>query len=262
MDLIAIIAIIVFISKIMNKAGVASSKVERYGAPENIWDQLAGQVKAGKTQARQYMSNQKTTASNQNEQWKKFVNENVEKARRHVSEKLREVEDILEVEDKPTGTYKMPKRSERTTPAYEQITLQQVASEQRTRQNEAYKQSVQHRQQENKSAMQQVHAGRTEARNTSILERAVKNTDEDKVDITLETLEREHNHSERVSTAEHHHPEDVISESTLGTIEDLMVKGYEGNLCFERDFVGEAMDMLGRFTVPTEVPDFSKGDVA
>lgn len=28
-----------------------------------------------------------------------------------------------------------------------------------------------------------------------------------------------------------------------------MVKGYEGNLCFERDFVGEAMDMVSRFSL-------------
>ena len=75
-------------------------------------------------------------------------------------------------------------------------------------------------------------------------------------------MEREHNHSERVTPAVHDHPEDVMSENLLGTVEDLMVKGYEGHLCFERDFVGEAMDMINRFTVPTEIPDFSKNDVA
>ena len=171
-------------------------------------------------------------------------------------------EHTIEVEDKPAGTYQMPKQNVRTTPAYEQITLQQVAREQRTRQNEAYQQSVMHRQQENRNAMQQVHASRMEAKTTSILERAVKNVDEDKVDITLESMEREHNHSERVSAAEHHHPEDVIPENMLGTIEDLMIKGYDGNLCFERDFVGEAMDMISRFSVPSDVPDFSEHDVA
>lgn len=123
--------------------------------------------------------------------------------------------------------------------------------------NDHFKQAEKHRQQENREAMQQVHAARVEARNTTILQRAKANADEDKVDITLETMEAEHNHSERVSAAVHHHPEDVIPENMLGTIEDLMIKGYDGNLCFERDFVGEGLDMISRFTVPSDVPDFS-----
>lgn len=101
---------------------------------------------------------------------------------------------------------------------------------------------------EKKSAMQQVQASRMEARNTSILQRAKANTDEDKVDVTLETMETEHNHSERVSAAVHHHPEDIIPDNLLGTVEDLMVKGFDGNLCFERDFVGEGLDMISRFS--------------
>ena len=215
MELLSIIVIIAIISKVFNKAGEAASKVERYGQTQNVWDQVAGQVKSGQAQ---------------NEQWRKAARENIEKARKR---------------------------------AYEQITLQQqAAKEQRTRQNGAYQQSVNYRQQENRNAMQQVHAGRMEARNTSILERAVKNAEEDKIDITLETMEREHNHSERVSPAEHHHSEDVMMESMLGTIEDLMIKGYDGNLCFERDFVGEAMDMISCFSVPSDIPDFSKNDVA
>ena len=76
----------------------------------------------------------------------------------------------------------------------------------------------------------------------------VRYADEDKVDVTLETVEAEHNHSERVSAAVHHHPEDVIPDNMLGTIEDLMIKGYDGNLCFERDFVGEGLDMISRFS--------------
>lgn len=42
---------------------------------------------------------------------------------------------------------------------------------------------------------------------------------------------------------------EVEDESLLGSVEDLMVKGYDGNLNFERDFVGEAMDMINRFTL-------------
>ena len=139
----------------------------------------------------------------------------------------------------------MPKQNVRTTPAYEQITLQQAS-----------------REQEYKSAMQQIYAARMEAKNTSILERASKNASANLKDVTLTSMEAEHNHSERVSPAEHHHPEDVMTESMLGNIEDLMIKGYDGNLCFERDFVGEALDMISRFTVPSDVPDFSRNDVA
>lgn len=259
MDLISIIVIIVIISKIMKKAGAASDKVQRFGEPENVWDQMASSNK-------QYDSAQrKSYSSKQSEQWQKMARENIEKARRRAEEKLREVDALGEMYGKKLNnkkadyenTYQMPKQNVRTTPAYEQITLQQAQKELRTRQNEAYKQSMQHRQQENKSAAQQIHAGRVEAKNTSILERAVKNADEDKIDVTLTTMEAEHNHSERVSPAEHYHPEDVIPENMLGNIEDLMIKGYDGNLCFERDFIGEAMDMISRFTVPSDIPDFS-----
>jgi hypothetical protein len=85
------------------------------------------------------------------------------------------------------------------------------------------------------------------------------------IDITLEELETEHEHSEHVSPAGGRHesvsetkkahtaPETVGSfideEDILGSVEDLMVKGYDGNLSFERDFVGEAMDMISSFTL-------------
>lgn len=223
MDLISIIIIIAIIKKVFGKVQEEKDRIKKNTTPQNMWDQVASQVKAGQQQSR--------SSSSQNEEWKKAARENIEKAKRRAAEKLREVEEILEIEDKPTGTYQMPKQNVRTTPAYEQITLQQMQS-------------------------------RVDTRNTSILERAVKNADEDKVDVTLETMEREHNHSERISAAEHHHPEDVIPESMLGNIEDLMIKGYDGDLCFERDFVGEAMDMISRFTVPSDIPDYSEHDVA
>lgn len=115
---------------------------------------------------------------------------------------------------------------------------------------------------EDMSAAERIRTRRMEERNTTILQRAKGNAAEQKEDVTLNTMEAEHQHSERVSAAVHHHPEDIIPENMLGTIEDLMVKGYDGNLCFERDFVGEAMDMISRFTVPSEVPDFSKKDAS
>lgn len=110
---------------------------------------------------------------------------------------------------------------------------------------------------EDMTAAERIRTRRMEERNTTILERAKGNAYENKEDVTLNTMEAEHQHSERVSAAVHHHPEDVIPENMLGSIEDLMVKGYDGNLCFERDFVGEAMDMISRFTVPSDVPDYS-----
>lgn len=193
MDLISIIAIIVIIVKIMNKAGEAANKVERYGQPENVWDQMTGQ------------NQRRTSASNQNTQWQQATRENIEKARKRAEQKYHELESEVVGELHKKNTYQMPKQNVRTTPAREQV------------------------------RMQQVHAGRMEA---------------------------EHNHSERVSPAEHHHPEDIIPENVLGTIEDLMVKGYDGNLCFERDFLGEALDMINCFTISMDIPEPTVDDAA
>jgi hypothetical protein len=110
---------------------------------------------------------------------------------------------------------------------------------------------------EDMSAAGQVNKRRMEERNTSILDRAKSNNLENAKDVTLDTLEVEHNHSERVAPALHHHPEEDLRESMLGSVEDLMAKGYDGTLCFERDFLGEAMDMIGRFTAPSEIKELS-----
>ena len=94
---------------------------------------------------------------------------------------------------------------------------------------------------------------------SNIVERAKQNAKAYVPDVTLETLEAEHQHSERVAPAVHVDIEHDIDlgESMLGSVEDLMVKGYDGNLCFDRDFVGEGLDMIGRFTPPTEIPDYT-----
>lgn len=168
MDLITIIIIIAVISKLVKKAKATEDKAQPN--KPNSWEQVNQQIKFGQ---------------NQNEQWQKVARENIEKAKRRATEKLREVEKVIEVEDKP--------------------------------------------------------------QNTTILQRAKVNSD--KVDVTLQTMEAEHHHSERVTPAKHHNPEDVIPENVLGTVEDLMVKGYDGKLCFERDFVGEGNDMISRFTL-------------
>lgn len=154
----------------------------------------------------------RTQVNQQNAQWQKAAQENIAKARQRAVEKLREFERDVVAEINST-----PSSKTETQPM-------------------------------NRSAMQQVQESRSEARNTSILQRAKANTEENRVDVTLETMEAEHNHSERVSAAVHHHPEDIMSENMLGTVEDLMVKGFDGNLCFERDFVGEGLDMISRFS--------------
>lgn len=113
----------------------------------------------------------------------------------------------------------------------------------------------------NEEVKAQILARRAEQGKTTILQRAKSNAEEKKEDVTLQTMEAEHKHSERVSKAEHHHPEDIIPENMLGSLSDLMIKGYDGNLCFERDFVAEGLDMISHFTVPSEVPDFSKREL-
>lgn len=146
-----------------------------------------------------------------------------------------------------TNTYEMPKQSVRTTPAREQVNIQQ-------RQPAQAAKSVR---EENDVARMQVQKSRMEAQNTTILYRAKANAEEDKEDVTLRSLEESHGHSARVAPAVHNHPEDEIPENMLGKIEDLMAKGYEGNLCFERDFVGEAMDMVARFSLGGSVANES-----
>lgn len=113
-------------------------------------------------------------------------------------------------------------------------------------------------------AYRQQKAAAKSAQPTNIVDRAKQNANKYTEDTTLEQLEKEHKHSERESKAEaayvakereehrklHTEPiPPVEEESLLGSVQDLMVKGYDGNLSFERDFVGEAMDLLNSFTV-------------
>ena len=113
-------------------------------------------------------------------------------------------------------------------------------------------------------AYRQQKAAAKSAQPTNIVDRAKQNTNKYAEDTILEQLEKEHKHSERESKAEaayvakereehrklHTEPiPPVEEESLLGSVQDLMIKGYDGNLSFERDFVGEAMDLLNSFTV-------------
>lgn len=213
-----LIFLIVIIAFVCKKAGAAWDAANQVEVlNKNPWEDVTYQAPKQATR----MNSPRTQVNQQNAQWQKAAQENIARAKQRAAEKLREFEKDVVAEMHSTTT------------------------------------SQTNSQPMNRSAMQQVHASRVEARNTTILQRAMENAEEDKVDVTLESMEAEHNHSERVSAAVHHHPEDSIPETMLGKIEDLMIKGYDGNLCFERDFVGEGLDMISRFSVPNDVPDFS-----
>ncbi len=97
-----------------------------------------------------------------------------------------------------------------------------------------------------------------------IVERAKQNAKKYSADVTLNELEETHQHSEHVAAAqtaaeekgrlahEAYHlgdSEALDRENLLGSTEDLMVKGFDGNLSFQRDFLSEGMDMINRFVV-------------
>lgn len=202
-------------------------------------------------------SEEQTSGTKKNGTYQQMARENIEKVRQLAQASPRELYEQMHMSD--YSTKQMQQQTRQEIQAQIEKTKQRIME---SRKNEHFQQADMHRQQENREAMRQVHASRMEARNTTIMQRAKANAEEDKVDVTLQTMEAEHNHSERVSAAKHHHPEDVMPENMLGSIEDLMIKGYDGNLCFERDFLGEGMDMISRFTVPSDVPDFSKDEAS
>ena len=99
-----------------------------------------------------------------------------------------------------------------------------------------------------------------ENRNTTIVERAKSNTNKLREDETLKEIEQMHGHEEHHEEAAVAHSRNCqtlgekgteeVSESLLGSTEDLIVKGYSGNLQFDRDFLGEASDMLSAISYP------------
>ena len=103
-------------------------------------------------------------------------------------------------------------------------------------------------------------------KNNSIVDRAKLNNAKLAEDETLKEIEVLHGHKETHASekvqhdaacqALKHDDNAVLAEgSLLGSIDDLMAKGYSGDLSFDRDFIGEAMDMIASFTVPDTVPD-------
>ena len=98
-----------------------------------------------------------------------------------------------------------------------------------------------------------------------IMARARQNVTTYAQDTTMTELEQSHGHSARVSSTgvmeyqqaqREAHPHDAAHVAaeldaregmSMDMVEDLMVKGYDAKLSYERDFVAEAMDMINGF---------------
>ena len=104
---------------------------------------------------------------------------------------------------------------------------------------------------------------RPQQSNPDIVQRAVKNNARFADDTTQKELEAMHGHSEaqqrlaqehsRICQTLHNKAADgakIIEAETqrmFGSVEDLIAMGYSGNLEFERDFLGEGLDMINNF---------------
>ncbi len=90
-----------------------------------------------------------------------------------------------------------------------------------------------------------------------IVQRAVANNTRFEEDTTREAIEAMHGHSETEQKVAMEHSRKcqtlgrdgnnsikAESLSMFGSVEDLIVMGYSGNLEFERDFLGEGLDMI------------------
>lgn len=97
-----------------------------------------------------------------------------------------------------------------------------------------------------------------------IVKKAKGNNEKLMKDQTLLELEKAHGHSEKHQKTKVEHSavchtinkDDnaiIASESVLGSVEDLIVKGYSGDINFGRDFISEGLDMIAGFTVPDTV---------
>lgn len=112
---------------------------------------------------------------------------------------------------------------------------------------------------------QQQTTGRPRPTQEDIMSKARQNVAAYSSDVTMQELEESHGHSAKVSSTgtlefrqqqKEAHPHDAAHVSAeldasaaeiLGQVEELMVKGYEAKLPYERDFLGEGMDMISRF---------------
>ena len=99
--------------------------------------------------------------------------------------------------------------------------------------------------------------------NPDIVQRAVKNNARFADDTTQKELETMHGHSEAQQRMAQEHSRncqtlhtkaadgakiiEAETQSMFGSVEDLIAMGYSGNLEFERDFLGEGLDMINNF---------------
>lgn len=104
---------------------------------------------------------------------------------------------------------------------------------------------------------------RPQQSNPDIVQRAVKNNARFADDTTQKELETMHGHSEAQQRLTQEHSRncqtlhtkaadgakiiEAETQSMFGSVEDLIAMGYSGNLEFERDFLGEGLDMINNF---------------
>ena len=99
--------------------------------------------------------------------------------------------------------------------------------------------------------------------NPDIVQRAMKNNARFADDTTQKELETMHGHSEAQQSIKQEHSRncqtlhtkaadgakviEAETQSMFGSVWDLIAMGYSGNLEFERDFLGEGLDMINNF---------------
>lgn len=104
---------------------------------------------------------------------------------------------------------------------------------------------------------------RPQQSNPDIVQRAMKNNARFAEDKTQKELETMHGHSEAQQRIKQEHSRncqtlhskaadgakviEAETQSMFGSVEDLIAMGYSGNLEFERDFLGEGLDMINNF---------------
>lgn len=104
---------------------------------------------------------------------------------------------------------------------------------------------------------------RPQQSNPDIVQRAVKNNARFADDTTQKEIETMHGHSEAQQRIKQEHSRncqtlhskaadgakviEAETQSMFGSVWDLIAMGYSGNLEFERDFLGEGLDMINNF---------------
>lgn len=124
--------------------------------------------------------------------------------------------------------------------------------------NQTYQQRPQPQMQQRAQPQQ-----RLQQSNPDIVQRAVKNNARFADDTTRKELEAMHGHSEAQQRMAQEHSRncqtlhtkaadgakiiEAETQSMFGSVNDLIAMGYSGNLEFERDFLGEGLDMINNF---------------